>query len=348
MPSKRRPLITRSFLEQPTSVIEGIGEQRTAALGNAGIETLADLLAAGPDRIQRAVSGAGARQVSDWLAAALLLRVSGMTPDVAEALVDGGIRSVRRLSEAGLQTLERALAQAVEAGKVDKAPSLYRLAEYGRDAAWVRDRGFLAVRTLDRSTGEPIAGAAVWGLRRSTLTDARGVFVFHPADAGLARFTIEPPGHRLASFAVQVRPGVLTAPTVRLRLHAARRRAPAEIREADGHLVRHSVATTSRVVTRRLDELPDGIHLVLRRLDRSGTAHLVSLYKTRIGTVVNTERVEIGDAALPAGAAVGDVLELSGGALSRTQLSTGDVAKLKLQRALGLAPAGRAAAVLHR
>jgi hypothetical protein len=329
------------FLESP-AVIEGIGRRRAAALEQAGIHSVAEMLLAGPRATHRALTRVARRQVGDWFATALLLRVSEMTPNLAEALVAGEIRSVRRLSEAGLQTLERAMKRAVDDGKLAEAPSLYRLAEYQRDAAAVRDRGVVVGKVVDRTRQRPVPGVSVWGVRRETETDGRGVFAFTNVPAGPLRLAVDAPGRRTpVPFTVRVEAGRIAAARLRLPPRPRGRPAPREIRESDGKLVWHGRSSLPRLVTRALSDVPDGVHLLLQSVGRAGEGRLVNLYKTRVGNVVLTERVDVAAADLPAGAAAGDVLELAGGRLTRTQLSVMDVAALKVERALGVRPKPR-------
>src|SRR5687768_1096861 len=104
-----------SFLISSPEAIEGIGRSRTEALADAGIETIAEMLAAGPSRFHRLFPKLSAPEVGKLFCAGVLLRIDGMTPDLAEAFVAADIRSVPGVAEAGLKTLEKACAAAVKA-----------------------------------------------------------------------------------------------------------------------------------------------------------------------------------------------------------------------------------------
>jgi Domain of unknown function (DUF4332) len=158
-----------SFLLSSPAVIEGIGPARADALKASGIETIAEMFAAGARRVHQMLPRTGPRQVGSWFVAAQLLRVDDMTPNLAEALVDAGIRSVPQLAEAGLRTVELAVDRALNDGKLQEKPSLYNLAGLQRDAWRVRERGMLAGRILTPD-GNPIAGAEVRAGRYETVT----------------------------------------------------------------------------------------------------------------------------------------------------------------------------------
>src|SRR5215471_4579811 len=150
----------QNFLLKSPDVIEGIGPERVRKLKDAGIETIADMFAARAPRVLRLLGNIGPPQVGNWFCAAALMRVEGVTPDIAEVLVDQGIRTVSKLADVGLQTLENALKTGVDAGKISAAPSIYKLADIQRDAWRAGDRGMVAGRILDDQQA-PISGAHV-------------------------------------------------------------------------------------------------------------------------------------------------------------------------------------------
>src|SRR5258707_1128326 len=123
----------QSFLLKSPEILEGIGPERAQILKDSEIYTIADMFAARAPRVHTLLGNVGARQVGNWFCAAMLLRVEGITPSLAEVLVDAGIRSVSKVADAGLQTLERAIKAGVDAGKIPALPSLYKLADIQRE-----------------------------------------------------------------------------------------------------------------------------------------------------------------------------------------------------------------------
>ena len=77
----------------------------------------------------------------------------------------------------GLQTLERVVAAAREAGRLPDTPSLYQLAAIQRDAATLRDRGIAQGRVLDVDSEAPLAGLRVSAGRLDAVTDSAGRFI---------------------------------------------------------------------------------------------------------------------------------------------------------------------------
>jgi len=105
-----------SFLLSSPETIEGVGAARGAALAAAGIKTIAEFFRAGPRKVHALCPNATAREVGEWICQATLYRVKGVTPDLAEALVKAGIRSVGRLASAELADVEAAAAALVGLG----------------------------------------------------------------------------------------------------------------------------------------------------------------------------------------------------------------------------------------
>ena len=100
------------FFRSSPELLEGIGEARSRALEDAGITTLAEMLARGPGVVHRLLPGTSPHQVVRWFAATLLLQIDDVDPQLAEAFVDGGVFTIDRLAARGLQTLERVVAAA--------------------------------------------------------------------------------------------------------------------------------------------------------------------------------------------------------------------------------------------
>jgi hypothetical protein len=318
------------LLQCPT-LVEGIGPATKSKLNTAGVETIADLLGWQPEELGRRLS-VSVPAAAKWLAAARLLLVEGVDKDCAEAFVEAGITSVQKLSEAGLQTLERAVKKAEEAGRMAAAPSLYRLAAMQRQAWQVRTSGMLVGRLTD-TAGTAQAGVAVTVARRSTRTDEAGRFCLRLLPAGAQVLTLRF-GHRLSTVPVAIKAGRLTSSIIlQVDPHPADA-APKSRNEADGDLVWLQRQCFPSLVSCGLDDLPDSTHLQVREIG-DDSVRLLHLYRQRIGDEVISQRVTVPREQLPQGATVGTVLSLSGSTLSTTELSLRDVAAIKLEAVAG-------------
>lgn len=324
------------ILRESPVVIEGIGERTEEALREAGIGTIGEMLSRGVQRIAQAVPTATERQVRSWSAAGLLLQVEGVDPNVAEALIDAGIDSVDELAEVGLQTLERAMDRAVEAGKLKEAPSLYRLAGMQREAGKLRDTGLLGGRVVNRETGEPLAGLTVRAGRRRGRTEQDGTFYLSGVPAGTATVEIDVPGRRPLRAAMVVPNGTLgRLVTFRVSVPPAGRPPPRQVDESDGRLVWLGRAGRLRLVTRQLADLPDETYLVVQDVSPSGRVRLQHAYRKKVGHEVVSELVDVPADVLPEEVAVGQIFQHRSGELVPTDLTRRDVETRKLLGIIG-------------
>jgi hypothetical protein len=149
-----------SNLAEPVELIEGIGEAHGAKLRAKGADRIGDLLKHSTAWIARA-TGVGEDQAEKWVAAGWLLQVSEVEPDIAEALVQAGVRSIVDLADAGLETLEQAMQKAVAANTTNTASSVYRLAEIQRNAGRQRNTGVVFGKLTWLDTAEPVVNANV-------------------------------------------------------------------------------------------------------------------------------------------------------------------------------------------
>jgi hypothetical protein len=323
-----------NFLLKSPDIIQGIGPQRTQALKDAGIHTIADLFAARAPRIHSLLTGTSARQVGKWFCAATLLRVDGMTPDFAEVLVEAGIRSVGKLADTELQTLETAFNSGVTAGRISSSPSLYEMADLQREAWRARDRGMVAGLVQDDAQ-VPIAGAKIKLGSHSAATDDAGRYAFSDLPEGKINSLIVISGrpNPIGLAKLTVRAGKLTGP-VKNRIPQAptSTQAPKTFDEFDGELIVNTARTSTKLDTIALDAFRDGTYFLTREIRSNGNAALLSLYKRRIETTIYIYRAVVSPADLPANTAVGDVLLFSGGHLQKTTLTTSDVSRLKREK----------------
>jgi hypothetical protein len=330
-----------NFLLKSPDIIQGIGPQRAQALKSASISTIAEMFAARAARVHQLLSGTSTRQVGKWFCAATLFRVDGMTPDFAEVLVEAGIRSVGKLADAGLQTLETAFNDGVAAGRISSAPSLYQIAELQREAWRVRDRGMVA-GVIQNDAQAPIAGAKVKLGSYSATTDNDGRYAFGAVPEGQFSTAVIISGrpNPLGLGKLKVRAGKLTGP-VKSKIPPAPANIPPPrtFDEFDGELIVNTARTSTQLDTLALNAFRDGTYFLTREIGSNGQAQLLNLFKRRIGTTIYIDRAVAQPADLPANTAVGDVLLLSGGHLQKTTFSTADVSRLKREKRQQVHPA---------
>lgn len=322
------------FFERSPDIVEGIGEGRARLLREARITSLADMLARGPRVVHQLLSGTSPKQVVRWFAATLLLQVEDVDPQLAEALVDGGVSTIKQLATCGLQTLERAVASAREAGKIREAPSLYQLAAIQRDAATLRGKGIAQGRVLQADSGAPLPNLRVSVGRLAAVTDPEGRFILSGVPTETRTATLEVPGRGRVSVRLVVRSGPYV-PTITYRAPApaAPRRGP--VRESEGALIWLGRDSRLRLIDSELAVLPDNTYVLVANIRRDGRARLLHLYRHKIQAEVRAERVHVDAVVLPEGTRAGEVLRYHAGALTRTDLTLLDVARRKLQPIVG-------------
>ena len=334
-----------SFLLSSPETIEGVGAARGAALAAAGIKTIAEFFRAGPRKVHALCPNATAREVGEWICQATLYRVKGVTPDLAEALVKAGIRSVGRLASAELADVEAAVVKARASDRpslsLSMAPTVYNLARI-QQAAWkLEGSGMVVGRLLQQRGGQPIRGALVALGEQDTTTDDQGWYAFEKVAAGLARVRISIEGR---PFPLELKPrevaaGKLTGPIVLHIAPAPSGRPPLPvIREIDGSLIANSKATRVQLQWKALEDLPEGTCLLVRHFGKDGLARLLSFYKEQVGRVIYVTRARAKPEELPPGAKVGDVLRRAGGRLEATSLTPADVAAQKRSKWESAAP----------
>jgi hypothetical protein len=323
-----------SFLIQSPDIIEGIGSVRAAALKEAGISTIAEMFRAGPRRVHGLCQGAGARQVGKWFCSGMLLRITSLDPDVAEALTEGGIRSIKKLANVDLRKLEEAVAAWNQAGRLTKMPTLYELASFQREAGRLQQTGMLSGRILNRG-GEPLTDVLVDIGERETLTDKTGRYAFDQVPAGTVRLEVQVAGRRerLSLGRHVIKPGKLTGPVLcRIPQTPENTLTTTFSHELDGNLVVNRASTKPKLSYLTLNEFRDGTHFEIRHLREDGTARILSLFVLRVGQTIHIQRASVPVTQLPGGVAVGDILVLASGRLQKTNLSRADVAELKRKR----------------
>jgi len=329
-----------SFLLEPPEQIEGIGPTRAASLAAGGITTIAEMLAERPPKVLSLLGNVSARQVGDWYCAAVLRRVDGVTPNMAEALVEAGVRTVSSLAEAGLRTVERAVDSARDAGRMTESPSVYELAGLQREAWRVRERGMLTGFVLD-AEGRPVEDAVVEVGRYDFDLDDKGRYAFDKLPAGDHEVTITLPDRvRPLLFGRRaIVPGKLVGPVIhRISPSPTEPLPPLRLDELDGHLLTPTASYQPKLVTAPLSEFRDGTHFLVRETSDDSRVKLLSLYRKRRDEVTLIERAKVSKDDVPVNTKVGDVLLLDSGALAKTDMTPAKVATLKRKRWLETRP----------
>lgn len=323
-----------SYLWQPPSLIEGIGPKRVKQLKQAEITNIAELLATDAEFLAAALEGVSAETVSKWQGAGLLLQFDAITPDLAEALVDNNILTINRLADMGLQTFERIVKKAHENKTMadDETYSIYNLAAIQREAGKQRNTG-MVFGTISAVDDEPIADAKLLIGTRSGETDAHGRFVIAGILMGLQPVLISFGNVRLSD-EMFVYGNRMNDPLV-LTVDVKQSEAGTPTSDYESGLIGLDGTSEQIIETVELSDLPDPTFLRITGTLKDGTIRLIHLYREARGLEVVSARVEVTEADLPDGAAVGDVLEWSDRKLKMSKKTHMDIALTKLARTLG-------------
>ena len=314
-----------SQLSLPVTAVEGVGPATERKLADAGVVVVADLLT----RPAQFVDSVVGKDLSSFRAAAEMLRVDGLTPDHAEAFVDAGIDGLVGLAEAGLQTLERACDAAVAANKLDVAPSLYKLAEFQREAADLRSEA--AIVGLLTVAGQPVAAdTRVTAGRYRTVVDSSGRFVLDGLPARQTQVWVHVAGRPIPhGFSVKVEAGQVVGRSVDLPKAADDHDFDrVSLHERDGMICTPTRSTRWRPVWGELSELDSGVELVVSAVGKH--ARLLDLFGTRIGSSVLIRRYRPGDSDLPDGVQPGDVVEWTGSGFAASETSVETLRAMRL------------------
>ncbi|MEM7273351.1 MAG: DUF4332 domain-containing protein [Actinomycetota bacterium] len=168
----------------PVQTLEGIGPTLASILADGEIHTVADLRALPASFIGQVLAGvASAAQVHRWRAMALLLQVPGMTPQWAEALVDGGVDEFDDLLRRDHDELTTLFDAARTAGTIPAAPTAGELLELVKATAWLHHMASVRGVVIDPA-GDPLPGAEVSIGEAETTTNVGGHWLIHGLDAG--------------------------------------------------------------------------------------------------------------------------------------------------------------------
>jgi hypothetical protein len=162
--------------DTPVSAIQGIGSASEQLLQRHGIYTVYDLLRAQSPAIHRVVASvASLSDARAWRQMAVLLEVATVTPQWAEALVRGGVRTLDELRHLRSDELKAVFTAARDSHIIADVPTSDQLVAMLTDATLLDYAGAITGTVKDRD-GRPIAAATVTAGGAEAVTDARGRF----------------------------------------------------------------------------------------------------------------------------------------------------------------------------
>ncbi len=290
------------------SAIEGVGKRYERTLGKDGVTTLRDLLSIQPEQLHTFYPVLSLQSLREWRAAAWLLTLDDMTPDLAECLVAAGIMSVSQLADAGLQTLERAVKTSEEKHQIKEPPSLYQLAALQRDAGRHRTDTVVVGFLHDAADGKIIETATARVGNRSSQVGPDGAFLITGVHPGPNVLVIAADGYPELRFRIISKSGRVTGP-IKFKLKKLENAPEAKpLSERDGAQIQIRGDSRIRRKMVGLDELPDDTWLRYHQDYADGYVKLLHVHRTRIGRDVFTERVKLPRDDVPKDAKVGTML----------------------------------------
>lgn len=322
-----------TFLLESPEIIEGIGPSGQEKLAENGITNIAQMFAARARNVHAVLNDRSPQQIGSLFCAAMLLRVEELTPNMAEAFVRYGIRSVPELAEAGLQTVERAVQASIQENRINEEPSIYELAALQREAWRTRARGMLAGQIFDHD-GNPISGAMMEVGQYDRETNSDGWYAFDHLPEGKSRITLtlSQGGRSFVLGFVKITPGKLKLLAHHIGPRSETSSDETVLDEMDGHYFSHRRSYRNKLVTLPLSEFREQTLFLVRDHRSEGEVRLLNMYKKQVGNVTLIERTVIPRTLLPENTNVGDVVKFEGGVLVETDLSPSAVSELKRKR----------------
>ena len=163
-------------LNAPVTQIEGIGPATARLLAHHHVQFAFDLVLVNPEALHSVVSRlASLNECQKWIQAAHLLQVEEVTPQWAEALVEGGVTTVEMLALANLDDLVSLFDRAEQSGLIPGVPQFTQIAKMVRDATAIFYTASVSGRVVD-STGKGIEGAKVEIKLATAYTNENGYF----------------------------------------------------------------------------------------------------------------------------------------------------------------------------
>ena len=331
----------------PLSYLEGIGPSTERSLQSINLFYVFDLIRASPEQIHEVVTGTHSLdRVRRWRSMALLLQVTGVTNQWAEALVRADVRSVEKLKDTSLAELAVAFEEARQSGLIPSVPSVDEHVTMVLDATTIHYTGGINGTVRDRG-GQPVVDAQIGIGCLTTRTDERGRFrLIRVPLATTHRLVVTHPDHqtlivenpRLTSnndlisvFVFELAPVTATAPQRSQKLS-----------EYDGDTLPAVPEFAMSTRHADADALRERDLLVLHKLyDNGDDAQLISKYLTYEDGkfYVLTYRVPL--SRLPHGAKQKDAYQYIEGQFVPIRLTPSKLAALKKLRRMKKAFAGR-------
>jgi hypothetical protein len=275
---------------------------------------------------------------------ALLLQVTGMTPQWSEALVRNEIDTLHALRRASLDAIQTRMRQERDRGVIPDEPTAAQIAEMLKDAAVMTHTGVLA-GTVFGADWQPVPGATVELGPARTETDTNGHFrLFRiPLVRKLAlRIAHSDHGTLVTDApAVALDATMVGLQTFRLPAKPDDTTPPALLSELEGDIV-PSTYSKARQVALSPDALREGDVLVVRNFYSSAPdAQLVSKLKAYQDGELIVYTIRLPRSRLPAGAQLKDQFRVVNGQLTRVNLSSTQLHRHKLRLRLRKAMGGR-------
>ncbi len=292
----------------PLTVLEGIGPQTERAFRERGYVCAEDLLTREPETVVRdlaAVRGVTAENlITSFIPQAALLRIDGMTAQIAEGLAASGIRTLRRFIATVPDRVITVLERRQQEGMIPKVPDRDQVDGLQRAASLLAGTSLVSITVLDADDGTGLAGAAVTHIGDGTqmyathdlATNDDGVAVVDGLLEGANVIAAEGDGFAKKVVAIDLEPGR----NRRLKLRLAHGESqPRIVDEADGGVIDfRRCVVRSRVVDFEDFAAPPPATVLQRT---NGEVRLLSLWRRREDEVVYVYEFDRAAADIPVG-----------------------------------------------
>ena len=265
---------------------------------------------------------------------AVLLQITGITPQWAEALVQNKIDTIDELSRKRIDDIDALMRQANDSGVIPDIPTTTQIAEMIKDAAILRYTGLLAGTVVDPERN-PISGATLRAGPAHGDSDPRGRFRLLRIPLGKAvALEITHPDFEVLidehpKIATDI--GVVGGAVFQLKPSGAGNPQPVTLSEFHGDALPATYRKTRQVMMSAA-EIRDGDLLVVRELYSSAPdAQLVSRLKSYRDGELLIHWVRLPLSRLPGEVRLDSQFRVSNGQLLPVEMSSGDVHRHKLR-----------------
>jgi hypothetical protein len=332
-------------ISTPVSAIEGIGPNTAGALTHVAVWTVFDLLRVRFNAIHQAVRPmASTDEVRAWRRMAMLLQVSEVTPQWAEALVQNKIDTIDELARKRIDEIDALMREAKERGIIPDTPTIAQIAEMIKDAAILRYTGLLAGTVVDPE-GNPLPAATLRVGPAQGESDARGRFrvLRIPLGKTIALQITHPDFDALIDEHPKIATdiGVAGGGVFQLKPSGTESPEPITLSELHGDAVPATYRKTQQVMMSP-GELRDGDLLVVGELYSSAPdARLVSRLKSYRNGELLIHSVRLPLSRLPGEVRLKSQFGVSNGQLIPVEVSPGNLHRHKLRLRLRKTFGGR-------